>query len=259
MSDSDDTEDVLKKLLSDLYDQAAQEGAGSAPRDSYLEAADRQYLGKITTNDYDPNSILNQYGSYGSIYSGTSIFNQYCPYGGAYGQFSPQNPYTTQPPVLFIKGKRLGVVTTNEYLPDRIPYTSFIHALKNDISNLLNGRIAKNETQARLRLGDTFIEAADGTFLGSLNPNTFDTTSIFNKFGPHGNKFNSISIFNKFGPYGGKFSLLSPFNPNSANPPKIITRGKTIAHLTVNKRFNPRVDPNNILDWAAANVSRRIA
>src|SRR5260370_41094292 len=114
MSESDDTEDVLKKILSDLYDQAAQNDVGSAPRDSYLEAADRQYLGKITANAYDQNSILNQYGSYGSQYSATSIFNQYCPYGGAYGQFSPENPYTTQPPVLYIMGKRLGVVTTNE-------------------------------------------------------------------------------------------------------------------------------------------------
>jgi len=252
------TEDVLKKLLSDLYDQAAQNNAGSAPRDSYLEAADRQYLGKITANAYDQNSILNQYGSYGSQYSATSIFNQYCPYGGAYGQFSPENPYTTQPPVLYIDGKRLGVVTTNETIADRIPYSSFIYALRNDIAGLLSGRVARTEAQARRNLGDTFIEAADGTFLGSLTPNPFDTTSIFHKFGPHGNKFNSLSIFNKFGPYGGKFSALSPFNQYSANPPRILSQGKLIAYLTVNKQKTPRVDPNTILDWAKANVRRRI-
>jgi hypothetical protein len=150
-------------------------------------------------------------------------------------------------------------VTANEHLADRIPYTSFIHTLKNNINGLLSGQILGDEFQARSRLGDTFIEAADGTFLGSLNPNAFDTTSIFNKFGPHGNKFNSMSIFNKFGPYGGKFSALSPFNVHSANPPKIVNGGKQIAFLTVNKRLNPRVDPNNVLEWAKANVRRRTA
>jgi hypothetical protein len=259
MSEGDDTEDVLKKLLSDLYDQAAQSGAGSVQRDSYLEAADRQYLGKITTNAYDQDSILNQYGSYGSHYSNTSIFNQYCPYGGAYGQFSPENPYNTQPPTLYIKGRKLGVVTVNEYVPDRIPYNSFIHSLKNDIAGLLNGRIARNESQTRRNLGDTFIEAADGVFLGSLNPNSLDTTSIFNKFGPHGSRFNSLSIFNKFGPYGGKFSALSPFNARSSNPPRIMSGRKQIAFLTVNTRLTPRVDPATIFDWAKANVRRTIS
>jgi|SRR5271163_4826046 len=179
-SDSDDTEDVLKKLLSDLYDRAAQDGAGTVPRDSYLVAADKQYLGKIADNQFDQDSILKQYGPYGSQYSGTSIFNQYCPYGGAYGQFSPENPYTTTPPSLYLNGKLVGLVTVNEYIQNRIPFSSFIFSLKNDIRGLMQGNFARTEAQARRNLGDTYIEAADGVFLGSLNPNRFDTNSIFN-------------------------------------------------------------------------------
>jgi hypothetical protein len=256
MNQGDDTEDVLKKLLSDLYSQAADQGAGAVARDSYLRAADQQYLGRITANIYDQDSILNAYGPYGSQYSGTSIFNQYCPYGGLYGQFSPENPYSTTPPALFLHGRRVGVVSANEYVQDRIPYSSFIHSLKNDIQGLLQGRFAKNEAQARRSLGDTYIEAADGTFLGSLNPNRYDSSSIFNKYAPHGSKYSSLSIFNKYGTYGGKFSALSPFNPRSANPPRIIADGKTVAFLTVNSRHNPRIDPATIMDWAQANVRR---
>jgi len=255
MTEGDDTEDVLKKLLSDLYDRAAQEGAGSAPRnDSYLEAADRQYLGKITDNEYDQNSILNEYGPYGSPYSGTSIFNQYCPYGGQYGQFSPENPYSTTPPSLYLRGRLVGVVSANEYVANRIPFVTFLHSLKTDIRALMEGRISQSEAQARRALGDTYIEAADGTFLGSLTPNAYDSSSIFNKYGPHGNQYNSLSIFNRYGPYGGKFSPLSPFNVNSAAPPKIISGGQAIAHLSVSPRFKPRVDPSEVLDWATRNV-----
>jgi hypothetical protein len=260
MNDSDDTEDVLKKLLSELYDQAAQEGAGSVSRDSYLVANDRQYLGKITDNKYDQNSILNTYGPYGSRYSGTSIFNQYCPYGGPYGQYSPENPYNTAPPALYLNGSLKGYVTVNEFVPNRIPFSSFIYSLKNDIRGLLAGRMARTEAQARQRLGDTYIEAADGTFLGSLNPNPMDTNSIFNKYGPHGNRFNASSIFNKYGPYGGKFSVFSPFNKNSPNPPRIVNGERLIGYLTTNQRFGGQaIDPHTILEWAKSNVRRRSA
>jgi hypothetical protein len=257
---SDDTEDILQKLLSELYGQAARDNSQSTLNSgSYLIAADKQFLGEITDNKFSQNSILNEFGPYGSAFSSTSIFNEYCPYGGDYGQFSPKNPYNTQPPSLFINGKFLGVVSANEYVQNRIPYTAFIYTLKNDLRSLLNGQVLTDEIDLRTKLGDSFIQAADGTFLGSLNPNPFDTSSIFNKFGPHGSKFNQLSIFNKFGNYGGKFSPLSPFNTYSNHPPVIMHGGKQIAHLTVNQRFKPRIDPEGILEWAKAHVRRRIA
>jgi hypothetical protein len=65
---------------------------------------------------------------------------------------------------LYIKGKELGFVTRNEYVPNRIPYASFIYALKNDINCLLNGRVARSESRARRHLGDTFIEVPTERF-----------------------------------------------------------------------------------------------
>lgn len=259
MAEEDSTRELLQKLLGDLYGQAADAQVGkSAAAGSYLIAANDQFLGKITNNRLDQESILNEYGPFGSEYSNTSIFNQYSPYGSEYGQFSLNNPYSTQPPKLFLNGRLVGSVSANEYVPNRIPTSSFLYNLKNNLDSLLRGELPKTEVQSGIQRQDVFIEAADGTFLGSLNPNKFDTQSIFNNFGPHGSKFAQISIFNNFGRYGGKFSPLSPFNSFSTSSPKIMSGDRMVAYLTANKFKNPRVDPNEIFEWAQRNVRKRI-
>jgi hypothetical protein len=56
-----------------------------------LYAPDGQYLGNLTNNPYDPNSISNPYGQYGSPYSDKSIHNQYGKYGSPYSPLSPNS------------------------------------------------------------------------------------------------------------------------------------------------------------------------
>ena len=63
-------------------------------------AADGTYLGKLSSNPYDPQSVANPYGKYGSPYSPTSINNPYSKYGSEYSPVSPNNPYATKAPVL---------------------------------------------------------------------------------------------------------------------------------------------------------------
>ena len=60
-----------------------------------IYAPDGQFLGNLNNNRYDPNSVANPYGQYGSRYSPNSINNPYGPYGN---RFSPQysNPYRPQ-------------------------------------------------------------------------------------------------------------------------------------------------------------------
>ena len=55
-------------------------------------APDGAYLGNLNANRYDPNSISNPYGQYGSPYSPNSVNNPYGTYGNRY---SPQysNPW----------------------------------------------------------------------------------------------------------------------------------------------------------------------
>jgi hypothetical protein len=252
MSGDAKAKELLETLLRDIYLRQTQNT--QAMRDSYLLAADDQYLGRITGNRYDTNSLLNEYGPYGSKYSQTSIFNPYSPYGSPYGQFSVNNPYSSTPPQLFIHGNLLGRVTKNPYIPQRIATEAFIYTLENDVDSLLSGRVIESETQARILRHESFIVADDGTYLGSLDPNSFDTDSIFNQFGPYGSQFSQTSIFNQFCPYGGQFSHLSPFNQFTQTPPKVYVNGQFSGYLTVNQLLNPRVDPKRIREWAHANL-----
>lgn len=50
------------------------------------------------------------------------------------------------------------------------------------------------------------IVAEDGTFLGKISRNRYDTDSIANNYGAHGGKYSSESIFNNYGQYGSKYS-----------------------------------------------------
>lgn len=52
-----------------------------------------KYLGNVNANQYDPNSVSNPYGRYGSRYSPDSINNPYGQYGSPYSPNSVNNPY----------------------------------------------------------------------------------------------------------------------------------------------------------------------
>jgi len=65
-----------------------------------IVAQDGTYLGKLSSNPYDPDSVSNPYGRYGSKYSPTSINNPYSTYGSPYSPRSANNPYATQAPAL---------------------------------------------------------------------------------------------------------------------------------------------------------------
>jgi len=253
MSANDQTKQLLEKLLSDLY---AKQASTTAPRgESYLLAQDNQFLGNITDNQYDSNSILNVYGPYGSPYSTTSIFNEYSPYGSPYGAHSLNNPFCTTPPKLFLRGSFAGFVTKNQFVTNAIPTEGFLYSLKNNIQSLLAGQIIQSEVEARRIAGDSFIQAADGAFLGSIRPDPYNPDSIFNQYGAYGSQYAQFSIFNPYGTYGGGYSNLSPFNPYATQPPHVIHKGAFVAYLTVNANLAPRIAPDAIMNWAQQNVS----
>ena len=247
MASDDKTKTLLKELLANLYSQQA-EHASSAGQ-SYLIAADDQFLGNITDNAYDSNSLLNTYGPYGSPYSPTSIFNMYSPYGSPYGQFSLRNSYSTQPPKLFLNGRFRGNVSENQYIQDRIPAETFLYSLQHNIQGLLHGNLMESETAARALRKESFIVSSDETYLGSLDTNRYSRDSVFNQFGPYGSRFSPTSIFNSYSPYGSLFSALSAFNPHAASPPEVYQRGQRAGHLTVSVAFPDRIDPSRLREW----------
>lgn len=70
-----------------------------------IVASDRQFLGLVTSNAFNTDSVLNEYGPYGSRFSQVSILNAFGPYGGEYSTLSPFNEYTSTPPMLVCEGR----------------------------------------------------------------------------------------------------------------------------------------------------------
>jgi hypothetical protein len=53
-----------------------------------------KYLGNLNNNRFDPNSVSNPFGQYGSRFSPDSINNPYGQYGSRFSPYSPNNPYS---------------------------------------------------------------------------------------------------------------------------------------------------------------------
>jgi len=88
--------------------------------ESFIVANDCQFLGKLSLNRYDSESIMNEYGNYGSRFSSTSIFNQYSTYGSKFSSLSPFNPYTSTPPIIYLHGGKYGFLTKNKFLSNQL-------------------------------------------------------------------------------------------------------------------------------------------
>lgn len=85
-----------------------------------IVADDGQFLGKITRNCVDGQSLGNQVGRYGSLVSSTSIFNEVGRYGGPVSRMSPFNPVTSVPPRVMRGNQFFGYLTVNQVRSPRI-------------------------------------------------------------------------------------------------------------------------------------------
>ena len=78
-------------------------------------------------------------------------------------------------------------------------------------------------------------------FIGCLNCDKYDDSSIWNKYGSFGSKYEDKSIWNKYETYGSKYSDLSPWNKYSDTPPVIVdSDGGFYGYFTANKYLNKR-------------------
>ncbi len=95
---------------------------------SAQSCGDGVFLGRLSSNPYQPDSTANAFGTYGSAYSSTSIENPYSPYGSAYSPTSVANPYATAAPkIIAADGQYLGRLSANPYDPDSVsnPYGKY--------------------------------------------------------------------------------------------------------------------------------------
>jgi len=86
------------------------------------------------------------------------------------------------------------------------------------------------------------VIADDGKFLGRLTSKS-SSDSILNEYGTYGSEYSSGSIWNKYGTYGSEYSSQSPFSPYTSNPLLLVTGGRAIARLTVNRSLPAALNP----------------
>lgn len=77
---------------------------------------DGAFLGVVSNNQYDNQSICNQYGTHGSPYSAESLLNQYGQYGSRYSSMGAYNPNAQKPPIIVQNGQVMYLVTKNNNL-----------------------------------------------------------------------------------------------------------------------------------------------
>ena len=90
----------------------------------------KEFLGVISNDKYDSNSIANRYGSYGSKYSSKSIFNRYSLYGSEYSILSPFNSIASKPPMIYKDGEFIAYLTVNTIKTPRVDPYALIGWLK---------------------------------------------------------------------------------------------------------------------------------
>jgi len=56
-------------------------------------AADGTFLGNLSENTFDPNSIYNEWGGYGNKWNAKSVWNEWGTYGNPQSPESPWNPW----------------------------------------------------------------------------------------------------------------------------------------------------------------------
>jgi len=86
---------------------------------SKIIAQDGTFLGTLDDN-YETESIYNEYSEHGSSYDSDSIWNDYSDYGGDYSNQSPFNEYSSNPPILLKDGEIVGKLTTDPYEYDGV-------------------------------------------------------------------------------------------------------------------------------------------
>ena len=87
---------------------------------SLLSIGHAEYLGCANCSPYDPNSINNPLGRYGSPLSPDSVNNPLGRYGSSISPDSPFNPLATNPPQLYQNGQYKGDWSANPYDPNSV-------------------------------------------------------------------------------------------------------------------------------------------
>jgi len=103
-------------------------------KDFTIVSSDGVFLGNCSLNEFESDSIFNEYGTYGNSYNSKSIWNEYGNYGNPYSGTSAFNDCALNPPYILYKNGIFGRLTTNECIQNAInPYVFIAWLRKNTI------------------------------------------------------------------------------------------------------------------------------
>jgi hypothetical protein len=83
-------------------------------------ANDGRFLGIISRDRFESESIANQFGEYGSRFKPYSIFNETGEYGSEYSPLSPFNEFSNTPPKIYVNDEFRAYLTVNSLKRPRL-------------------------------------------------------------------------------------------------------------------------------------------
>lgn len=86
------------------------------------------YLGKLS-NEFNSESIFNEFGTYGNEFSSSRIWNEFSTFGNEFNSYSPFNGFSSTPPMLIKDGKIIAYLTVNKSLQGAVS-PNLLKALK---------------------------------------------------------------------------------------------------------------------------------
>lgn len=88
------------------------------------------YIGCVTCNQFQAESICNKFGTYGSGFSSLSIWNQFGTYGSQFSAYSPWNQFSSYGPAIIGSDYLFyGYFTVNNFRLNRTTNQSFVNVL----------------------------------------------------------------------------------------------------------------------------------
>lgn len=97
------------------------------------------YIGSIA-NEFNSDSIGNEFGSYGNEFNSDSIFNEYGDYGSEYSSESAFNEYASTPPILINSDDEfVGYLSLNEYKTPSINPWAALACSKDSFKSPISG------------------------------------------------------------------------------------------------------------------------
>lgn len=88
------------------------------------------YLGTLS-NQFNSESIFNEFGIYGNEFSATSIWNEFSTFGNEFNINSPFNKFSFHPPMIIKNGDIIGYLTANKSISGGVS-PNLLKALKDE-------------------------------------------------------------------------------------------------------------------------------